>query len=256
MDSDAACFAAEDAVDADKPLTKVRLKICVCGNSVVGKSSLVTRFTEDYWHYGTTPTVGADFKQKQFILDFKDGSHPPLDVQLQLWDTAGQERFVAITKNYFRKCHGVLFVYGYDDAKSLHSIKYWAEMFEQNYSPASEGDTVPKYILANKWDLPESEWATTPEEGMQMAINMELPWRQVSAKTGFQVDEAITDMCRDIVNNRLNYTGQNRFSTDKPRPAVHLAEPPRRSSNDCFKELLRRVQFFGCGVSAKARHHE
>ena len=83
-----------------------------------------------------------------------------------------------------------------------------------------------------------------------MAIDMELPWRQVSAKTGFQVDEAIKDMCRDIVNSALTTVDRIAFPLTSPAQ-LSTGGTAQQSSNDCFKDLLRRVQFFGCGVSAR-----
>ena len=166
------------------------------------------------------------------------------------------ERFYAITRSYFRKCHGVLFICGFDDLETLRCVPGWVHRFKENYEPAAEAETVPKYIVANKWDIGEAERKTSPEEGMQMCLDMELPWRQCSAKTGFNVDEIFQDMCKDIIANRRNYTGENRISSfvDKPPPRLHLASPPRANADDCFAEILRRIQFFGCGGSAKSSH--
>ena len=62
------------------------LKIVVLGDANVGKTSLLTRYTEDKAPVSTKPTIGADFKKKEVII--KEST-----VTVQIWDTAGQERY-------------------------------------------------------------------------------------------------------------------------------------------------------------------
>jgi small GTP-binding protein len=43
-------------------------------------------------------------------------------VRLQIWDTAGQERYQNMTKSYFKKADGVMFVFDLGDKKSFKNI--------------------------------------------------------------------------------------------------------------------------------------
>ena len=65
-------------------------KVVLIGNSGVGKSSLLLRWSDDYFNDATQPTIGVDFKIKSVEVESKN-------VKLQVWDTAGQERFKTIT---------------------------------------------------------------------------------------------------------------------------------------------------------------
>ena len=60
-------------------------KILIVGNSGVGKSSILLRFTENIFSYSFLSTIGVDFKVKTISLDNDV-------IKLQIWDTAGQER--------------------------------------------------------------------------------------------------------------------------------------------------------------------
>ncbi|XP_048373676.1 ras-related protein Rab-18-B-like isoform X2 [Sphaerodactylus townsendi] len=77
------------------------LKLLFVGDSAVGKSSLLLRFTEDQFEPNLDPTIGVDFKVKQMVVG-------DLPLQLAIWDTAGQERFRALTPSYYRGAQGVI----------------------------------------------------------------------------------------------------------------------------------------------------
>lgn len=64
-----------------------RFGIVILGDSAVGKSSLLHRYTEGIFDDSRQSPLGIDFKVHH--LDFDPG----IVVKLLLWDTAGQERF-------------------------------------------------------------------------------------------------------------------------------------------------------------------
>lgn len=57
-------------------------KICLVGDGMVGKSSIISRFKNDKFSENTKITIGVDFANKELAL--QDGS----TVTIQLWDTA------------------------------------------------------------------------------------------------------------------------------------------------------------------------
>lgn len=57
-------------------------KLVIVGNSGVGKSSLLLRFSDDTFSDSYLTTIGVDFRFKTLELDGKK-------VKLQIWDTAG-----------------------------------------------------------------------------------------------------------------------------------------------------------------------
>lgn len=75
----------------------------ILGDSAVGKTNLLLRFSSSEYKNTHLPTIGVDFKVKNVTIDGKK-------LKLQLWDTAGQERFKTITQTYYRGASGIVLV--------------------------------------------------------------------------------------------------------------------------------------------------
>jgi len=95
-------------------LTNSQIKLLLIGDSGVGKSCCLLRFSEDSFTPSFITTIGIDFKIRTIELDGKR-------VKLQIWDTAGQERFRTITTAYYRGAMGILLVYDVTDERSFNS---------------------------------------------------------------------------------------------------------------------------------------
>ncbi|XP_064026773.1 ras-related protein Rab-10-like isoform X2 [Pogoniulus pusillus] len=100
------------------------VKVVMAGESCVGKTSIVRRYTEPSWPPAGAPTssylatIGIDFKVK--AITFNDTR-----VKLQIWDTAGQERFHTLSTSYFRGAQGFVLVYDITNLDSFRSITSW-----------------------------------------------------------------------------------------------------------------------------------
>ena len=68
------------------------IKVCILGESGVGKSSLALRFVSDEFKAYTESTIGASFMSKQVALPSMEKDDSERIVALKLWDTAGQEK--------------------------------------------------------------------------------------------------------------------------------------------------------------------
>lgn len=74
------------------------------GDSGVGKSNLLSRFTRNEFNLDSKSTIGVEFATRSIAVDSKT-------IKAQIWDTAGQERYRAITSAYYRGAVGALLVY-------------------------------------------------------------------------------------------------------------------------------------------------
>ncbi|KXX76101.1 Ras-related protein Rab-8A [Madurella mycetomatis] len=161
------------------------IKLLLIGDSGVGKSCCLLRFSEDSFTPSFITTIGIDFKIRTIELDGKR-------VKLQIWDTAGQERFRTITTAYYRGAMGILLVYDVTDERSFNNIRTWFANVEQH---ATEG--VNKILIGNKCDWEEKRVVST-ERGQQLADELGIPFLEVSAKTNTNIDQAFYSLAADI----------------------------------------------------------
>merc|ERR1711968_437005 len=113
------------ANSSGKPQYDYLIKLLLIGDSGVGKSCLLCRYSDDVFNSSFITTIGIDFKIRTIDLD-------GLKIKLQIWDTAGQERFRTITQAYYRGAMGILLVYNVIDDKSFSNIRVWMRNIEQH----------------------------------------------------------------------------------------------------------------------------
>ena len=163
-------------------------KYLIIGNSGVGKSCLLIRFTDDKFEEGYVTTIGVDFKIKTLEIEGKS-------VKLQIWDTAGQERFRNIVSTYYKGGHGIMMVYDITDLESFRCLDSWLKEIEKNASK-----NVYKILVGNKNDM-EKERKVSFEKGMEFADLHGMKFFETSAKENKNVEEAFKEMTKDIINS-------------------------------------------------------
>ncbi|KAG7030720.1 Ras-related protein RABE1c, partial [Cucurbita argyrosperma subsp. argyrosperma] len=177
------------------------IKLLLIGDSGVGKSCLLLRFSDGSFTTSFITTIGIDFKIRTIELDGKR-------IKLQIWDTAGQERFRTITTAYYRGAMGILLVYDVTDESSFNSdlffsysdIRNWIRNIEQHAS-----DNVNKILVGNKADMDESKRAVPTSKGQALADEYGIKFFETSAKTNMNVEEVFFSIARDI-KQRLSDT--------------------------------------------------
>ena len=103
---------------------KFIFKIVLLGDSGVGKSNLVFRFTKNEFNKDSKSTIGVEFATKTVQID--DNKL----VKAQIWDTAGQERYRSIASSYYRGAVGALLVYDVTDRNSFNHVPMWTVQYQ------------------------------------------------------------------------------------------------------------------------------
>ncbi|XP_059561189.1 ras-related protein Rab-22A isoform X2 [Myotis daubentonii] len=117
------------------------LKVCLLGDTGVGKSSIVWRFVEDSFDPNINPTIGASFMTK--TVQYQNELHKFL-----IWDTAGQERFRALAPMYYRGSAAAIIVYDITKEETFSTLKNWVKELRQHGPP-----NIVVAIAGNKCDL-------------------------------------------------------------------------------------------------------
>ena len=191
-------FDEEDSVASEAYEQKI--KIMIIGESLVGKTALITKYTKDRFDGSYLSTIGIDFQNKFVNVNDKK-------IKVEIWDTAGQERFRNIAKNYFQSSDGILLVYDTTSHSSFEKLNYWNLQIQLN---APENT---KYILVgNKIDLKEKR-EVTKEEGEKFAEDNKIQFFETSAKDGTNVNEAFELLTKEIVSDTEKLSNKNKRSS-------------------------------------------
>lgn len=175
------------------------LKLLLIGDSGVGKTCLLFRFSEDTFNSAFISTIGIDFKIRTIEVDGKK-------LKLQIWDTAGQERFRTITTAYYRGAAGIMLVYDMTSERSFDHIQNWMRNIEEHAT-----EDVKRMIIANKADLTEKR-VISKERGQTLALEYGVPFYETSAKNGKNVYDCFLSIAReikDVMDRRANEKPDN-----------------------------------------------
>eukprot|EP01111_Echinosteliopsis_oligospora_P015444 TRINITY_DN611_c0_g1_i1.p1 TRINITY_DN611_c0_g1~~TRINITY_DN611_c0_g1_i1.p1 ORF type:complete len:205 (-),score=56.15 TRINITY_DN611_c0_g1_i1:54-668(-) len=164
----------------------VLLKLLMIGDSDVGKSSILLRFTEDEYNDDQPCTIGVDFKIKMVEYGGKK-------VNLTIWDTAGQEKFRSLTSSYYRGTQGIILVYDVTRRESFNNLEIWLNEIE-TYTTSPD---VVKLLVGNKIDKENRE--VTKEEAAEFARSKAMLALECSAKTRIGIQQAFEELVIKIL---------------------------------------------------------
>lgn len=179
-------------------------KILLLGNSSVGKTSILLRFSEDTFTEKYLVTVGLNYRVKKLVVE--DGQ----SVKMQIWDTSGEEKFKAIAKNFYRGAHGVLLVYDITNEPSFKAVRGWIEQINENVG----NDSNVLVLLGNKCDDNENR-KISKEQGEEIAKMYNIPFFETSAKENSNINEVFIFIANQIHKKPL--AKNNNTAIDKKK---------------------------------------
>ncbi|KAH0785460.1 small GTP-binding protein [Histomonas meleagridis] len=189
-----------------------KYKIVLTGSADVGKTSLLTRITKNYFSKTYNPTVGIGFGFWETVVE----GHT---VRLQIWDTAGTERYQSITPIYYQNAEAALICYSLKqtEKESEEAVKFWVKKFL---------DTVqskPIFIVGNKRDKND-----TISDEMERYLKEQGKYKlyKVSAKTGEGVIDLFSSVAKEVWKNSFP---KSEFLEQNTR----VSGPPQKTSCSC-----------------------
>lgn len=196
-------------------------KVVLIGDSGVGKSNLLSRFTRNEFNLETKSTIGVEFATRSIEADGKT-------IKAQIWDTAGQERYRAITSAYYRGAVGALLVYDISKSLTFKNVERWLSELRENAS-----GNICIMLVGNKCDLRHLREVPT-ETAKEFAEKNGLFFIETSALDASNVDLAfqtiLTEIYRQSVSVKADEGNDKTISVSEP---ISLDTASTAKKSDC-----------------------
>ena len=189
----------------------VSKKICICGDSAVGKTSLIRQFVTGKFDDKYLSTLGTVISRKSVEIPKKD-----YRVNLMIWDISGQAEFKYIQASGFSNAAGCFIVCDVTRKNTISNVRNWLA----NIRRYTNKD-IPAVIIVNKTDLLDDDKMKLIElekefEGLNCKI------LTTSAKTGENVERAFRILGKKIV---LNGNKNKNIITEKLQRNENFSNP-------------------------------
>merc|ERR1711976_983384 len=201
-------------------------KVVLIGDSGVGKSNLLSRFTRNEFNLKSKSTIGVEFATWGIQVDGKT-------IKAQIWDTAGQERYRAITSAYYRGAVGALLVYDIVKHLTYENVERWLKELRDHAD-----SNIVIMLVGNKSDLRHLR-AVPTEEAKAYAERNGLSFIETSALDSTNVEQAFTNILTEIyriVSQKQLESEPSKSSSGKPgNNVVDIKVPQSQIGKDKSK---------------------
>ena len=198
-----------------------RINIMTLGNTEVGKSCFILRFTDNIFQEIYLATVGIDFKIKTETINNKQ-------YKLFLYDTTGQEKYKSIALNIIKNAQGIILMYDITDRKSFESIPDWIKSVKD-----AKGSNFPMVLLGNKLDK-EDVRVIKEKEGKELADEYKIKFFETSNKTGTNIQEAGMALVNEILKiNNLENRENSMSNNNNTRLSIKNTKVKKESKRCC-----------------------
>ncbi|KAF0928216.1 hypothetical protein E2562_038458 [Oryza meyeriana var. granulata] len=183
-------------------------KMVLIGDSGVGKSNILSRFTRNHFSLDSKSTIGVEFATKSLQMEGKT-------IKAQIWDTAGQERYRAITSAYYRGAVGALLVYDITKRQSFDNVHRWLRELRDHAD-----SSIVIMMVGNKSDLTHLR-AVSEDEGKALAEKEGLFFLETSAMEAVNVEEAFQTIITEVygIVNRKALAAKEAAAASAPLPS-------------------------------------
>ncbi|MBN2157508.1 MAG: GTP-binding protein [Candidatus Lokiarchaeota archaeon] len=165
--------------DGKLPKGIFTIKVILCGDYRVGKTSLIRRFVNDSFEQSYVATIGVDISRREMRFDEN------CTLNFLIWDIGGQlHQMAPYRKRFYNGAHAAFLIFDKTRRDSFLNIKKWTEDIDRR-NPQG----IPKILIGNKTDL-TFDIEVTDEEIMELSEKLGFEYIETSAKTGENVDLA------------------------------------------------------------------
>ena len=212
------------------------VKFIIVGDSSVGKSNILLRFSRNVFDPGHQATLGIEFANKHIIYN-------NIDYLVQVWDTAGQENFRSVGRAYYKASAVAMVVYDISNEESFQHIQAWIKDCK-DLAPK----TVQLILVGNKSDL-EDKRVISFERGQNLAKENHMLFFETSALNGNGVEEAFQKSIELVdqkirsgfydLNNSANQGIKKLYNNEEggerviDKKSLSIGKKPKKDDNCC-----------------------
>ncbi|KAJ6826786.1 ras-related protein Rab2BV [Iris pallida] len=200
------------------------LKMVLIGDSGVGKSNILSRFTRNEFSLDSKSTIGVEFATRTLQIEGKT-------IKAQIWDTAGQERYRAITSAYYRGAVGALLVYDITKKQTFDNVQRWLRELRDHAD-----SNIVIMMAGNKSDLNHLR-SVSEEEAQLFAEKEGLSFLETSALEALNIEKAfqtiLTEIYRIISKKALAAQEAARMAAPPQGTTINVADSYGNATKSC-----------------------
>ena len=204
-------------------MNTVELKIIIVGDVSVGKTSIITRYTEDKFVENTITTISP-------ICSKKIIKNNEIIFKVNLWDLPGQDRNPIATNSFAKNSNGIMYCCDVSDIKTRNNLKAWEETLESK----EDIENIPKILIENKCDLKGNENDYNDDINSLRHFSKKLRCKnffRTSAKNGYNVNESINYLINEIIKEIKEEDIE--YYKEKKRNSVQVKKLKSRTNAKC-----------------------
>ena len=158
---------------------KLAFKMCIFGDSHVGKSTLINRYITAKFDHDLKSTLGAAILMKFIETE-------TMRITLQIWDFAGEARFSSLLPSYAQGSSAAIFMFDISNRDSITNIDKWLLSFNEGLN--NQDPKFPLIVVGGKLDLEEQRSLNKIDIETYLTVRKEFEYLECSSKTGENVD--------------------------------------------------------------------
>ena len=173
-----------------------RLRICVLGKTMVGKTCLINRYLNGKYQVEHDRTIEEQYSK---YLKIKDE-----DCMLEITDTGGLEEYLSSLDIWINNSDGFLLVYSINDKDSFDGIK----MRYENILKYKKSKKFCALVVGNKTDLEngeeKEERIVNKEEVDKFCEENQLKCIEVSAKNNDNINKIFQQLGENVFDMKYS----------------------------------------------------
>ena len=222
--------------DVPRDQIKGELSIILLGDSGVGKTNFLTRFTKNVFLQIFLSSQGVNQESKIYRINNM------YNYKFTLWDTAGQEKYKSISRQYYKKADGILLLFDVNDMRTFDNVNMWINEIYENSEKIinKEGEGEKKesdiviYLIGNKVDFAQNDekeiekvkedniddnkedniddkkrGMVTKKEKEELTEKLGVKYYEISCKWNLNIEEVMARIVLDCI--KLNREKTNRI---------------------------------------------